>query len=510
MTAGELLVVVLGVAVLATAAMTALVAAALRGRGPLYRRVLEIGRRPEAGDSDESPVESPISGVAISQSVRLLERRRRPLGGKPEPGHGSTRSADDELDEILQGSMFAESFNRGVRIVAWSFILIVIVIIAVSQLWRPVEPLILVTLTLAGVFVLVVHEFLPPDGLGTGRIVLEASAAIVFVTMLVVLTGAALSPFFFIYPLLVGGVALISTPRATLLLTLETTTAYGIAAFSGPLEGDPARDALSRVAINLTALVLLSYAGVEVSRMQRRTRDAAIRLSTVDSLTDLHNRAYLFNAVDREIQRSRRFRRSFCLLMMDLDGLKSINDRYGHHRGDLLLRGAAYVIRSGLRGMDVAARYGGDEFVALLPETDPSGAYVVAEKIRQAASEMVVEASGQQIRTSLSIGVVSYPDDGHTADELMIAADEAMYSSKKLGKNRVVGYAAPGDLTAPFQAQPGPTPRSTNGFRPVAPPARPRRDRIPGSGGRRGGGHGSGGGGSGNGGSGYGQGPGAT
>jgi PleD family two-component response regulator len=114
----------------------------------------------------------------------------------------------------------------------------------------------------------------------------------------------------------------------------------------------------------------------------------------------------------------------------------------------------------------VAARYGGDEFVALLPETDPSGAYVVAEKIRQMVSEILVESSGHQITTSISIGVVSYPDDGQTADELMIAADEAMYSSKRLGKNRVVGYAEPGELTqpaAPSRRQPVSTP----GFRPL-------------------------------------------
>ena len=186
--------------------------------------------------------------------------------------------------------------------------------------------------------------------------------------------------------------------------------------------------------INLTALLLLAYSGMVVARVQRRTRDAAIRLSTVDSLTDLYNRAFFFNAVEHEIQRSRRFRRGFCLLMMDLDGLKTINDRYGHYEGDVILRGVARAHPVRLRGIDVAARYGGDEFVALLPETDPSGAYVVAEKIRQMASELVVETGGQQITTSLSIGVVSYPDDGQTADELMIAADEAMYSSKRTGQ----------------------------------------------------------------------------
>ena len=325
-----------------------------------------------------------------------------------------------------------------------------------------------------GIFVLVVHEILAPTKLGTVRMVVEASAAIVFVTMIVLLTGNSSSPFFLVYPLLVGGAALVASPALALFLTFETVLAYGIAALSGPLSGDQAREALARVGINLTALILLSYSGMAISKVQRQTRDAAIRLSTVDSLTDLYNRAFLFNAVEREIQRSRRFKRGFCLLMMDLDGLKSINDRYGHYHGDIVLRAVAHIIREGSRTVDVTARYGGDEFVALLPETESSGAYIVAEKIRQGVTELAVEAAGQQVTTSLSIGVVSFPEDGQTADELMIAADEAMYLSKRMGKNRVVGYADPGEIGTQFP-QPTRTPVGTPGFRPL-----PRRGEDPG------------------------------
>ena len=128
------------------------------------------------------------------------------------------------------------------------------------------------------------------------------------------------------------------------------------------------------VGINLTALVLLAYVAMVIAREQRRARDAAIRLSTVDPLTGLFNRTFFFAAVEREIARSARSSRGFCLLMMDLDELKPINDRYGHFFGDRVLRGVGEVIRSGVRQIDTAARYGGDEFVVLLPETDPTGA----------------------------------------------------------------------------------------------------------------------------------------
>ena len=177
-----------------------------------------------------------------------------------------------------------------------------------------------------------------------------------------------------------------------------------------------------------------------VAREQRRARDAAIKLSSVDSLTGLFNRAYFFAALDREIERSARSRRGFCLLMLDLDGLKPINDQFGHFEGDRVLRGVGEVIRNRVRRIDTAARYGGDEFVVLLPETEPAGAYVLAEKIRSGATELSIDTETIRIRTSLSIGVVTFPDDGRTADELMIAADLAMYASKRRGKNRIVAY----------------------------------------------------------------------
>jgi diguanylate cyclase (GGDEF)-like protein len=461
----EPLLGILATAIVALAVMAALLSAALMGRGPLYGRFVEIERDPAERDEEEHEAAAPAD-VAEQPTVRLLARRRVPGSAADRMAGHSPRRSEDEFEEVLRGSFAVDTYNRAVRVLAWTFILVVLLIVSASQLWQPVQPEILATLILAGVFILVVHELMPLGSLRPARVITEGSAAILFLTMLVLLTGRASSPFFFLLALLVGGGALIAPPAVALTLTVETIVAYAATVLSGPMDAATTRDALARIGINLTALVLLAYSGMVVSRVQRRTREAAIRLSTLDSLTDLYNRAFFFNAVDHEIQRSRRFRRGFCLLMMDLDGLKSINDRYGHYEGDVILRGVAQLIKAGLRGIDVAARYGGDEFVALLPETDPSGAYVVAEKIRQMVSELLVEVNGSQITTSLSIGVVSYPDDGHNADELMIAADEAMYSSKRLGKNRVVGYAEPTEVT-----QLPPSPRraqaSTPGFRPL-------------------------------------------
>jgi diguanylate cyclase (GGDEF)-like protein len=168
-----------------------------------------------------------------------------------------------------------------------------------------------------------------------------------------------------------------------------------------------------------------------------------IRLSTVDPLTGLFNRTFFFAAMDREIARSARSGRGFCLLMMDLDELKTVNDQLGHFYGDRVLRGVGEVITQGVRQIDTAARYGGDEFVVLLPETDPTGAFVLAEKIRLGVGAMAIDLPVGSPRPSLSIGYVSYPDDGRTADQLIISADGAMYASKRAGKDRVSGVSIP-------------------------------------------------------------------
>ena len=156
-------------------------------------------------------------------------------------------------------------------------------------------------------------------------------------------------------------------------------------------------------------MILLAYVAMVIAREQRRSRDAAIRLSTIDPLTGLFNRGFFFAALEREIARSARSGRGFCLLMMDLDELKAINDRLGHFHGDRVLRAVGEVVNDGVRRIDTAARYGGDEFVVLLPETDPTGAFVLAEKIRLGVQDMALDLPEGAVRPSLSVGVVSYP-----------------------------------------------------------------------------------------------------
>jgi diguanylate cyclase (GGDEF)-like protein len=335
------------------------------------------------------------------------------------------------------------TYDRIVRIVAWFFLLSTTAIVAATGLWPANQPAILVLLATGGVFVVIVHDLLPSDILGPAKFVVEGSVAITLATLLVALTGGVGSPFFFAFPLIVAGGALVVAPPITAALAGAAGLGYALAVVAGSPSNTMITAAVATVGFNLTALVLLAYASMVIAREQRRTRDAAIRLSTVDPLTTLFNRTFFFAAIGREIARCARSGGGFCLLMMDLDYLKQIHDRLGHHHGDRILRGVGEVIADGVRKIDTAARYGGDEFVVLLPETDPTGAFVLAEKIRLGVNAMAIDQGVPSSHPSISIGVVSYPGDGHTVDELMISADEAMYSSKRGGKDRVTGVSIP-------------------------------------------------------------------
>lgn len=378
-------------------------------------------------------VASPLIGRSSSMRPDAPNDARadRAMAAAAVVGGGDEEPDDEEV--------VTRAYDRVVRIVSWVFLLATTTIVAVSGLWSVNQGAILALLAISGMFVLVVHDLLPNGALGPAKFVVEGSVAITVATLLVVLTGGVMSPFFFTYPLIVGGAALVVSPPITVGLTATAALGYLLAATLGSADGVVSPAATATVGINLTAMILLAYVAMVIGREQRKTRDDAIRLSTIDPLTNLFNRGFFFAALEREISRSARSRRGFCLLMMDLDELKTINDRLGHFHGDRVLHAVGEVITAGVRRIDTAARYGGDEFVVLLPETDPTGAYVLAEKIRIGVESMPVELPDASLAPSLSIGVVSYPHDGTTADALMISADGAMYASKRAGKNRVTG-----------------------------------------------------------------------
>jgi diguanylate cyclase (GGDEF)-like protein len=169
-------------------------------------------------------------------------------------------------------------------------------------------------------------------------------------------------------------------------------------------------------------------------------------LSVTDDLTHLYNSRYLNLVLRRETKRASRNGRPLSLLFIDLDGFKGINDRYGHLFGSRALIEAAAVIRGSARETDVVSRFGGDEFAIVLPDTGGEGAFAVGERVRERiATHQFLAGDGLDIRLTASVGVATLPDVAASADELMHAADKAMYQVKESGKNGIQAASAPTD-----------------------------------------------------------------
>jgi diguanylate cyclase (GGDEF)-like protein len=143
-----------------------------------------------------------------------------------------------------------------------------------------------------------------------------------------------------------------------------------------------------------------------------------------------------------EIERARRFRRPLSVALADFDLLREVNNRHGHLMGDQMIRGVADAIRAELREYDLPARFGGDEFAILMPETTLSEAMAVAERIRRGVESILLKgADGASPAASVSVGVALFPGHGRTASDLLAAADRAVYQAKALGRNRVCAFA---------------------------------------------------------------------
>ena len=157
-----------------------------------------------------------------------------------------------------------------------------------------------------------------------------------------------------------------------------------------------------------------------------------------DPLTGLHNRRFLMDRLLQEMQRSDRHGEPLAFAMIDLDGFKTINDLYGHVLGDKVLRAVGNAISRSIRVSDLAARYGGDEFAVILPQTPPEGAMRVCERLLRAISEAgFQDDSGKVCRVTASLGLAYYPaDDVETPEDLVHSADGALYGAKRSGKNR--------------------------------------------------------------------------
>jgi diguanylate cyclase (GGDEF)-like protein len=245
------------------------------------------------------------------------------------------------------------------------------------------------------------------------------------------LDGGTSSPmsYFLVLPLLFAGLAYPPRTVATLTGTgMLTALVVGLVA--------PAPDA-SATALLVASMFIAGLLTGAMARNRGRLTDALFEAATHDGLTGCMTRRSFYERLQHELARSRRYGKPFTVVVADLDNLKLLNDRGGHEAGDEALRVVAAALQAEARGTDLVGRLGGDEFGMLLPETEETGAAVVAGRLLAA-----IRGSGGSVPTTASLGVATWTGPGDRADALMRRADQALYSAKASGRDSFCGPGA--------------------------------------------------------------------
>lgn len=178
-----------------------------------------------------------------------------------------------------------------------------------------------------------------------------------------------------------------------------------------------------------------------------RMHQAVYNQAVTDELTSLFNRRHMHFTLSDELRRAERYSRDISLVMLDVDGFKSYNDTYGHPQGDVLLKQLSAILRDTVRNTDIVGRFGGEEFIVLMPETSKIEAWRAAERLRRAVASASFPGSpsipGEKLQKTISLGVATYPQDSNDGQTLISRADQALYRAKHGGRNRVVAFGDP-------------------------------------------------------------------
>jgi diguanylate cyclase (GGDEF)-like protein len=272
------------------------------------------------------------------------------------------------------------------------------------------------------------------------KLAIETGVMIAFITWVLWHTGKLESPLLNLYLLVIVTSALTLGKVITLLEFGLITSCYlymGYAALSMKMFSFAA---FTHIMIKFSPFLLAAYVTTILSDDIRHKHQSIKRLAETDAMTELLNMRAFNSVLQREFQKSERYAGEFSVMMIDLDNLKQVNDRFGHETGNQLIKSTAHTIQDCLRSADAVARYGGDEFIALLSDTDGTHTSVAAERIRMAIYDKSPEIFGDQFKSTVSIGIASYPNDAFNIENLLENADKALYKSKRNGRNRVTVY----------------------------------------------------------------------
>jgi len=333
-----------------------------------------------------------------------------------------------------------KGFSRTIAEIEWLLLSLVLVYLVVSGVPTSEQPAVEMALFLFAAFILGLHyvHFYKVESLP--KLASETWVMIAFVTWVAWSTGKAESPLLNLYLLPVIASALIFGKVMTFLEIAVIAACFVLLGWDSSRYTSHPLTWFGSVLAQLGPVILVAYITTMLSADIRHALDKIKQVSDTDELTGLYNMRAFAAILQRSLRQAARHRQSLSLAMIDSDNLKPINDSYGHDAGNKLLVQVVNRIRDAVRASDTIARYGGDEFLVLLPQTGPSGALEVAERIRHAIEDARIDIGGHTVRTTVSIGVVTYPSDGGDLATMLEKVDRALYKAKEAGKNRVIAH----------------------------------------------------------------------
>ena len=332
-------------------------------------------------------------------------------------------------------------FSRTVREIEWLLLVLVLLYHAVLTPDDESATAIAMALFFFGAFVLAFHYVNFYRKQSYWKLAVETWVMIVFITWILMYTGRLESPLLNLYLLVVIASALILGKSTTFLQMVLIAACYLWLGYPERNISLTVTSYVTTLTAQLAPLVLVGYITTMLASDIRSALLEIKSLSETDVLTGVYNMRAFAVLSENIVRQAERYSRPFSLLMIDSDSLKTINDSHGHEAGNQLLRLTTRCIQSQLRESDLIARFGGDEFVVLLPETPCAGGLAVASKILNCIQGTPLALHGTNVAVSASIGVACYPDHGSSIESIKEKADKAMYASKSGGKNRVTLFS---------------------------------------------------------------------
>jgi diguanylate cyclase (GGDEF)-like protein len=283
------------------------------------------------------------------------------------------------------------------------------------------------------------------------KLAIESWVMIVFITWVVWNTGGVSSPLINLYVLVIITTAITLGKLISLLEIVLIGTFYFYIAIRGDVSYTYSEFVQSM--LYFSPFVLVAYITTMLASDIHNSKTALKTLAETDDLTGLLNKRSLEVLFKVVADKAVLLQQPMTVMMMDIDNLKQINDRYGHLAGNTLITTTARTIASTLRATDLVCRYGGDEFVVVLPTMDAGKALITGERLRKAVANTSFDVDGKAISTTISIGIATFPTHVDDVSSLLARADESLYACKRSGGNMVLHY---GEEADPYTAVPNP------------------------------------------------------